>query len=277
MEAVNNICLTQYGRGKKTLPEIDGIDTNVNSYGYRSDEFENVSDNFLFSGCSFTWGAGLPDNSSWAYYVNKSLGGERFHSLAQSGNSAENIIDNIYRFIRQFGKPKAVIVLFPNLQRFSVYNKTDDGVSYLSYLFHDHNPDYHPLLDSQEDLDFINKKVFLPEYLEYSFLNRVKQLEEYLEAIGVPFYWSTWNYNVSTIIDETSFKGYIPMSGYIYGDNIPLELREKVFSYLKNNMPQPGEEKYWLEAADGPVPHPGIGEQKFYAENILKAFGEKVR
>jgi hypothetical protein len=274
---LSQICFTQYGTGKKVLNEVGELEAVINTYGYRSDEFEDVENNFLFSGCSFTWGAGLPNNSSWAYYLNKKLGGERFHSLAQSGNSAENIIDNIYRFIRQFGKPKGIFVLFPNLERFCVYERKDDGISFMSYLFHDHNPDYHPLLDDQSDIDFIREKVFLPTYVEYSFLNRVKQLEEYLNLLGVPFGWSTWSYDTLRIIDPFQFDNYEPLEGYMLGNGIPISIKNKVYEYIENNLPEPGEEPWWLEAADKPLPHPGIGEQKFYAESMFKAFGEKVR
>lgn len=275
MHPISKVCFTQYSSGNKVVPEIENIDTTLNYYGYRSDDFEDVESNFLFSGCSFGWGAGLPDNSSWAYFMNQLLGGKRFHNLSQSGNSADNIIDNIYRFIRQFGKPKGVVIIFPNLQRFALYDKIPEGIRYQSYLFHPSvTIEYQPMLNDQKDLEFLNQKVFTQTYLEYNFLNRVKQLEEYLDAIGIPFLWSTWTYDVAKIINPEEYQSYAAL-GTLHGNDIPLDLRQEVFDYIKNNMPEPGEEEYWLEAADKPAPHPGIAEQKYFAQAMAKSFRKK--
>ena len=80
------------------IEETPGLETLLNSYGYRSDEFstDEASENYLFTGCSFTWGAGLPEGKSWSHIVSKRLNGSKHFSLAMSGQSVSAIVTNIY-------------------------------------------------------------------------------------------------------------------------------------------------------------------------------------
>ena len=59
---------------KKLNYTQDEITYELNSLGYRCDEFSNASEfPITFMGCSFTEGIGLPFDEVWAYHLHKKI------------------------------------------------------------------------------------------------------------------------------------------------------------------------------------------------------------
>jgi hypothetical protein len=247
-----------------------GIHYFHNRTGQRCDEFfkETSKDNFLFAGCSYTYGLGLPHEFSWAYMVNNNLKGKKFHNLSFPGIGFRIIINDIYTYIRLFGKPKAIFTMFPGLSRdYGIYFNIDQN--YNSY----YNVELRTRItfDPNQPLKFYynkEKKEKELKYLEfekihYDFYHALSQLEDYLESLEIPFLWTTWSNNLKeTLSGEKIFKNYFELGS----------LEE----YAENNIYPPLElgenRKYWLKAADKPHPHPGIMEQQFYSSQFLNKF-----
>jgi len=252
----------------KIVQETPGIDVVLNNDGYRSDPFELQSDNpdYLFTGCSFTWGAGLPEKKYWSHFLNNKLGGEKHMNLGASGASSTAIISNIYRYIRQYGKPKAIFALFPNLERFETTQviRLDGGMQIVQEPYLLHSINFHPQELTQEELDFVNERVVTEDFLLARALNEIKTLEEYLEMLGIPFIWSTW--------DSDFFENIQSAKGFTNYAEIMTDYRD----YIKTHMPEDSLEKtYWFEAGDGPGGHPGVGQNKYFADCFYEAFAEK--
>lgn len=215
----------------KGFPDPD-ITYVLNNYCYRSDDFsvEDAKNNFLFSGCSYTFGTGIPYSGTWAYQFNKFFKKEKFMNLAINGASSDIIIKDIYRYVENFGKPLGVFVIFPDLGRETIIK---DTTKYLSLG-----------MKTIEETDF--------EF--FDFIHSVKNLESYLTSLGIPFLWGTWRPDLE---DETAkiapgfINSFIRLLNHPNGSDF-LEAANKAKT-----------KKYWLKARDN---HPGIQKQTFYYE-----------
>lgn len=96
-----------------------------NKYGFRSVEFE-PSDKFkiLVSGCSFTEGIGLPNNTVWPALLSAMIPNSIVYNLGQGGHSGMYVARSIYKTIDLL-KPDLVAVLWPPAPRLEIF--TDRG------------------------------------------------------------------------------------------------------------------------------------------------------
>jgi len=115
-------------KNKNLLEKNNWIDTQIiyshNNYGFRTpDNFDiiNPKDGNMFLGCSVTEGIGLHLEDTWAYKINKKLGG-CFYNLSQSGTG----IETIYRLLKTWYpiiKPKNVFIMALHKNRKEFINK----------------------------------------------------------------------------------------------------------------------------------------------------------
>ena len=101
----------------------------VNSYNCRSIEFYNNPE-LLVAGCSQTFGIGVPVEGTWASFLAKDLGVGHVNT-ALPGGSVQTIVNNIFAYIREFGKPKSIAMLLPELTRMTVVDV--NGLIYRGY------------------------------------------------------------------------------------------------------------------------------------------------
>lgn len=83
----------------------------INSYGFRSDEFTDNDDSMIALGCSFTLGTGLPLDAIWPTLVGNALD-LRVYNLAWGGNSADTCFRLAEYWIPKLN-PKLVCMLTP--------------------------------------------------------------------------------------------------------------------------------------------------------------------
>ena len=95
----------------------------INQYGHRCDNFLNIHNGLhvLFSGCSITFGEGLPLDRTWAYYLYKKIKKENslsgYYNLSYTGGGIDTIINNLFRYCGQFKNPDIIFILMPNIER----------------------------------------------------------------------------------------------------------------------------------------------------------------
>jgi hypothetical protein len=212
-----------------------------NSDCYRCDEFnlEDSNYNFLFNGCSVTIGTGLPYEGTWAYQLNKDLGGKKFYNLATNGGSYKSIINDTYTYIRKYGKPKGVFIMFPNIQRLVSFIEYKDTVKQTTIHF--------AFMDNV-------KTVMTEEFTYYDFYNSVCALEDYLNSLNIPFLWSTWNQEVDENLCkiQKNFKNYTSM---FYHE------KTKMF-FANKDYPIEISKKYWEKSRD--MLHSGVKMQMWH-------------
>ena len=69
-----------------------------NNYGFRTtDDFNDTDEGNVFLGCSFTFGLGLHLEDTWAYKVNKTIGG-KFWNLSLPGCGMDESFRYLYEF-----------------------------------------------------------------------------------------------------------------------------------------------------------------------------------
>lgn len=255
--------------------EMNGVTYNLNNYGYRGDDFpDKISpDDFVFAGCSFTYGQGVPIEYSWPSILNQKANKKNLYNLSLTGKSFFAIIYDTFNFIEKFGSPEAVFMFLPNIERFSrviMKNYSDDryGIDYVS-LADAKSPEImgKKVINNKQQLDAV-LNVLSPEMMTYYFVNLVKFFEAYCKAKNIKLYWTTWCRRLSQSIRSAGIDIF---------DNY-FELGE-FDEYAKENIIPPkslGEYKHlWLQAADRPFPHPGIMEHGFFAKRFFEEFGGK--
>lgn len=217
------------------------FDYKLNSFGLRCDEFDAsfATQNFLFAGCSFTFGEGLPQSKTWSAILNDKLGMKNYYSLGYCGGSIEYIIDNIYNYINTFGKPKHLFILFPDVFRRSGKHNGRDVI----FLPADSDGS---IKDMVWDGD--SKNAF-----RYN-IELIIKLETYCKNMDIPLAWSTWNNEFAFNIDKSLFNNYVK-----FNNNKAKGL----------NVKQP----YFNKARDGA--HPGVEFNYMIANMFHNVYNSK--
>jgi hypothetical protein len=87
---------------------------------YRCDEFTKDHDgkHVIFAGCSFTSGEALEPEETWAYKTHQRMSGTSgYYNIGVSGLSITDIVDQIFKYIYNYGNPDEIYILFPNASR----------------------------------------------------------------------------------------------------------------------------------------------------------------
>lgn len=234
----------------------------LNNYTYRSDDFNvhQQQKDIVYSGCSFTFGVGVPYKSIWAYMLNESLNQNNFYNLGISGGSYESIIFDIYTYIKKFGKPKAFIVLFPPPVRLMFMQESKNIKIVPFRVVHMKDEDEKRFF--RENKDLLNYDLWI-----IKFYHMVTALELYLESIGVEFLWGCWDLYVNKIFSKTTgLKNFINIDGN-EADSIKAAIMRNEIDY-SNYV-----NKYWINARDT---HPSVLQHFTYYKIFEAAWKDKI-
>lgn len=165
----------------------------LNSDGFRSDNFVK-NPKLLFAGCSETFGECSELNSTWAYQTYQKINNknEGFYNLGQQGISSSIIIFFILEFIKKYGKPENLFVIFPSLGR--VHNITDTGPDLINIFLDDGTQTINPLIKN------VNKDI-RDLFYSNNFI-QIKNFETLCKILNINFIWSTWCYDSSLFIEK---------------------------------------------------------------------------
>ena len=224
----------------------------LNNYGYRSEDFnllDQSKNNILFSGCSSTFGIGLPEKYTWTKQLYNDLpipNKGPFQSLGSPGASAERIISNIFKYCKNFGNPKYIFISFQDYTREMKY--VESKSQFTNHI----NVNYETLsLDVEEGYDV---------YLIFKFQLLYRTLEAYCNSNSIVLRATSWDTPTANILSkifpESFMDLYIDLNKYIENFNI-----DAVDSTYKD---------FLSVGRDGH--HPGIIQQRMiadmFAENL---------
>jgi len=197
----------------------------LNSKFYRSPEFQKNVD-ILYSGCSVTYGMGLPEDFIWGTVVANKLN-NTYANISMAGISVEEIVSNIYSYFKEYGHPKILMCLFPNFERMRVPVNNNIFISknfihnkekilqelHLSrYAILEDRPKYSKAPYFAEDV--------LPLELAYwTSLKSIMFLEQYCEAAGIKFVWSTWMYSAHDAVKKLNTMNSSYYNGFVDIEN----------------------------------------------------------
>jgi hypothetical protein len=142
-------CLTDYQKNIKKQPK-DWIYNNkkvfydINSYGYRTKEFEKIEweKSVVLFGCSLVFGEGVNENETISSYLENIIGYPVIN-IGIGGSSNQLIFHNSLALLEKFKKPKKVIFCWTSFLRYLKYNTFNDVelMGEWSYLYKDVNYD----------------------------------------------------------------------------------------------------------------------------------------
>ena len=233
----------------------------INKNGYRTKHFEpfnNLKDTILFSGCSWTFGEGLPLEYTWSHLVAKNFENVDYYNIGYMGMSINHIIKNVYSFIRSYGKPKYLLICFPDIQRNIYYSETL-GSYIKAYVSTSH------IGSKDKDrerytLEFITENNILLA------TTQISALEDYCAEAGINLIWTTWVYGDYKIYRDLEFKFLMDPDTSFRQSNPSYRKSKQPYYPNTDNLP------YWEEAADGA--HPGTSWNMHISKKFIKAIEE---
>lgn len=235
----------------RSWPNGKSMTYSLNSKGYRSEEFSSETE-LIYSGCSYTFATGLEDRYIWGSQLADSLGMSR-SNLGQEGWSIQAIVKNLFAYFEEYGNPKILVCLFPDLQRMSAalnphvlrqHGKSDpryETEEMFQYTpSHTHlreydvslRPKYSKIPHSWEDVIPVEMPIMMS-------FHHLHMLIQYCKATGIEFYWSTWSGDFRDLLAQIKeypdklmdLSGYVPLERAVWETDpmldCHLEYREK--------------------------------------------------
>jgi hypothetical protein len=232
----------------------------INKDGFRSkhfQEFDKNKDSILFGGCSWTFGEGLPEEYSWTYLLKQKIEKQSnkeldLYNTAYMGSSIDLVIKNTMAFIRKYGKPNYIVLLFPDIARKTIYNNKLN-----SYIKAYASPEFLAMPNQH-----IQKRYTLSYEYEnnaYQHLSLIYMLEDYCKEAGIKLIWSSWFIPDYEVYDNCNFNFFIKQDineneDYFIASR-SIQDQDKWYYENKNNLP------YWYVAKDNA--HPGTAWTEF--------------
>lgn len=193
---------------------VDEVNTyNINKFGLRGDLDENAE--ILASGCSVTFGVGLPESGIWTQLLS-SLLNKNIVNLSSSGASVQSICNSIITYCINNKMPKAIFCLFPDFFRSLI---VADKEFYKSKKFSKSTIENENLLltycgptiffkDENIYMEIKNNKYIedsrSPHQLILDSFNSIAMLEMFCLSNNIKLFWTTWDIPTSNIIKELS-------------------------------------------------------------------------
>ena len=232
------------------------INKDINSFGYRCDEFINLHDkkHIVFAGCSVTWGIGLNLNEIWSYKIyekiNNQYGCSGYFNLAFPGSSIQTQIISLFKYFKKFGNPDVVFINFPDIYRYYNYSIKNNKIIDALY-------------------DYNSEKILSLISYQYYFM-----LDEYCRTNKIKLFSFTW-FKKDLEIDGESLTGNglekHPFDNFNFFYKInENDLYNYVFDKIKNNK----DNKYMEFARDGE--HYGIAYHDYWADFIYNKYLESL-
>lgn len=102
----------------------------LNSYGYRTEEFDNISwkDSIVIFGCSCVFGVGVSEDETLSHYLSEYLG-RPVINMGIPGSSNQFILDSISVLNKKYGMPYGIVVMWTTTDRMMYYG--NDKVEYV--------------------------------------------------------------------------------------------------------------------------------------------------
>ena len=233
----------------------------LNKDGFRSkhfDKFDDTKQTILFSGCSWTFGEGLPEEYIWpTLVVDKITESGRsvdYYNIGYMGQSISHIVKNIFGFIRSYGKPKHILVCFPDLQR-NIY----------------YSPKLEQYIKAYVNTSFIGSKDkdrerYTKNYQEEDNLltavNSILYLEDYCREANISLIWTTWSYADYYTYSQIGFSYLMDPDTTFIQSNPSYNKSKNPYYPNTDNMP------FWEEARDGA--HPGTSWTRFISSKFYE-------
>lgn len=259
---INHLVLNKFSR------ELDGwghrfkdeslTDLTLNSKNFRCEEFtdKHEGEHLLFSGCSTTFGVGLEEDEVWSKKIYNHIKQDKkvsgYFNLAMPGIGCLEIVANIFKYIDQFGKPDAIFISLPDIQRnyIPINNETkeildtniniEDGLT--------RHGRYTEGFD-EKSLDVLKINTF--HYLLF--------LELYCKSNNIKLYMFSWDYNFPDMDLKTFWV--FPKADFI--------------NYFKEHAEDLIQDRYAITSRDNE--HVGTSYHYFWGQSLYDMYTKECK
>lgn len=251
----------------------------LNSHGARSVEFFRNPE-LLIAGCSQTFGIGIPEEVTWGSLLAKELN-LNYVNIAHQGASVSAIVSNIFSYIRNYGRPEKIVVLLPDLYRFTAVSvkgvASQSGQEVRNFVVEDINIDGSQANSTKPKYskrEHIWEEILPKELPLYSSMNQLHMLLQYCRDADIPLVWGTWVQDLDIFF--TNLQQSSHNIGGIYDGFVSLHIDAKeIFGLyatklchleVKSQYPEMFDEG--LDRMPGKKGHMGIHMHTHIAENF---------
>lgn len=240
----------------------------INKNFFRSQNFKPLSSeniNILYSGCSWTYGSGLPEDLTWTNTLsdliqkNNIKNVESFNVSVQGGSIFLSI-KNAMSFIRIYGKPTYIFMNFPSISRDLKFNKKDKN--FYPVLF---GPGYFEK-DGYPKIFIEYMKNFVIEDNIMKNIEQIKMFEDFCNASGIKLLWTYWDKEDFVIYNSFDFNNKIDPD-LNFKDCASIYAKDRTYYENKTNA------LFWEVAQDGV--HPGTCWSQKIANTFLKEMSDR--
>lgn len=203
---------TEWNKTDSHITTIDEHNTyKINHLGLRGEIDENAT--VIASGCSITFGIGVPELGRWTNILGKKLN-KSITNLGNPGASAESICTNIIQYCMNNKMPKEIFCLFPDFFR-SMVVVDQEFYKSSKIVRDDPNKDVlhltfcNPVTLLYEDSLFmeVKDKTYIensvsPHQLILDAVNFIYILESFCLTNNIKLYWSTWDLHTDLVMKE---------------------------------------------------------------------------
>lgn len=230
------------------------IDYNLNSYGYRCNEFNNQE--ILILGCSHTEGHGLPIEQTWPYLLSKKLNKD-YINLAKGGDGAQAQIVKAFQFFKEFHKPKYIFAMFPitrlEIPTFGIRSQNPGCCNIGKGMISNKK------IAKYSKAPHFAEEVLTEEFAIFYNILFIKMLIEYCESNNIKFIWS---YHADMNIEMPPFNDL--HHGYFDSSFLNKMIEEKCHLEFADHdfFEHAADYDYW------PPGHWGLHQQLHIAESI---------
>ncbi len=212
---------------------IDKTEYNLNSLGYRSREFlKDRPGDLITIGCSTSFGQGVPENEVWSSKLSN-IKSMDVVNLSIPGMGATRYIEDLSIYIKEFGKPKNIIALIPDLFRLRFLNDFEFHISsngaansdkdlYMEDIFL--NAGFEKR-SRYIEIPFMSSDRISPVYVLYRNISAILMMESLFKSANINFFWSTYDSSTLSIINDLIKIGIV-FDGYIQDEEFDLNEKD---------------------------------------------------
>lgn len=194
----------------------------MNNIGLRCDDIflrDESEEHILFAGCERTLPMDIEEMDGWAskLYNEISLDKNRFINLSYPGASVEKIVANIFKYFNQFGHPKSLYFLAPEMIRDIGFWK--DHLIFKPKIYNQYNAergaDEHNIMCVPNDLPI--------QLLGIRYLQTIRPLQQYCKIAGIDLYWTSWDPQTNEFLSQYNNYGFFNSEKELWSQDIILE------------------------------------------------------
>ena len=196
--------------GRSRINTIDEINTyEINRYGLRGEIDDNS--NVIASGCSITFGIGVPELARWSNLLSNKIN-KNVTNLGIEGASIKSICIDLIKYCTNKKMPKEIFCFFPGFFRNTLvldkefYRPSKEESYALDYLSLAYSiPDIanykNFVVMTSKDREY-TKNLISPHQLILDSVNFIYILESFCLTNNIKLYWTTWDVHSNLVMEQ---------------------------------------------------------------------------